>query len=251
VVGSFKVFACGTPRLTAQIDYSERYGAAWRAAGETTGDDGPPKKRARVNKRPDGAELTDPRAQAEAFADAAEAHFNRNDHVAPEGLAGLNTEPNLEPSDLPSSPDDVLLHQARGQRARRRRERQHQGDGRGGAVLPGRARGDSAPRLRRHAARARFALGDAPDLQEGRPGADLQLPRHPLPHGARAPRGAVRLPARARLHVDCPALWAALRHYRANEDLIKVLAALYDGTWTSARWGGRRSRAVPVTWGTQ
>jgi hypothetical protein len=61
----------------------------------------------------------------------------------------------------------------------------------------------------------------------------------------------VRLPARARLHVDCPALWAALRHYRANEDLIKVLAALYDGTSTCARWGGHRSRAVPVTWGTQ
>ena len=37
-----------------------------------------------------------------------QAHFNRDDHVAPEALAGLNTGPNLEPSDLPSSPDIVL-----------------------------------------------------------------------------------------------------------------------------------------------
>ncbi len=30
-----------------------------------------------------------------------------------------------------------------------------------------------------------------------------------------------------------------------------MLTALYDGTSTCARWGGHRSRAVPVTWGTQ
>ncbi len=93
--------------VQAQVD-QKRYGAAWRAVGEITGDDGPPKKRARVIKRPDGTEPTDPRAQVEAFADAAKAHFNRDEHVAPEVLAGLNTEPNLEPSGLPSPPDDVL-----------------------------------------------------------------------------------------------------------------------------------------------
>jgi len=289
--------------VQAHVD-QKRYGAAWRAVDDITGVSGPPKKRARVIKRPDGVELTDPRAQAEAFADAAKAHFNRDDHVAPEVLAGLNTEPNLEPSGLPSSPDDVLPFLKRAANGRA-------ADANGitkelvvaagpyfqsalaAAVLLALAGTPPAPALRselhpifkkddpEQTGNYRFIL--MVDLVRKLAGIIVaaQLGFHAAcvlreeQCGFRPGRGcgdqlfimrclegeAIERQTTLALlfldletafdRVDRPALWAALRHYRVNEDLIKVLAALYDGTSTCARWGGRRSRAVPVTWGTQ